>query len=271
MTEKDLQNTAGEPAPGGSATEPPAPVSGTPPAAPQEPPIGLGEAFVGIFVAPKETFRRLVARPWWFALAPLALLIVLTTVGSALFVTRVDMKQFVRDEIRQNRFASQMSEAQIEQAVEQAAARPKWLQPAIGVVGLVVVTALLAALFWLVFLAFGAEITYGRSFQVICWAFLPSVLTTVAFLVLLFVKDANAIDIRNPIATNLASFFSRETLGKPVYALLQAFDVFKIWIVALLGVGFAAAGKTKVSTAVATVASLYGLWVLIRIGLAAIF
>lgn len=272
MNEDDLTPNAGEPVPGGSQTEPSA-VAGeaASPAAPQEPPIGLIEAFVGVFTSPRDAFRRIVARPWWFALAPLLLLVVLTTIDSAVFVNRVDMKQFVRDELRQSRFASQMSEAQVEQAVEQAAARPKWVQPTVGAVGFIVVAALLAAIFWLVLLALGGEITFGRSFQAVCWAFLPSLLTAVAFLALLFLKDPNAIDVHNPLATNLAAFFNRETMAKPLYVLLQAVDVFKIWIIALLSFGLAAGARRKVSTAAASVVSLYALWVIIRVGFAFIF
>lgn len=272
MNENDLRPDDGEPVSGDPQTEPSAPGSEqAAPAVPQEPPIGFGEAFLGVFTAPKEAFRRIVARPWWFALAPLLVLVALTTTDSAVFVSRVDMKQFFRDEIRQGRFASQMSEAQIEQYAEQAAARPKWIQPTAGAVGFVVVAAILAALFWLVLLAFGGEITYGRSFQAVCWAFLPALLTALAFLVLLFVKDANAIDIHNPLTTNLASFFNKETLAKPVYVLLQAVDIFRIWIIVLLSFGLAAAARMKVSTAATAVVALYALWTLILVGFAFVF
>ncbi len=240
------------------------------PAAPA-PAISPGAAFLGVFLSPKETFQRLMDRPWWFALLPLVLVGALSMVGSYLFMTRVDMAQFVRDQIRQSRFASQMSDAQIEEAAEKAAQRPKWIQPVIGFFVTGVVAAVLAAIFWLVLLAFGSEITYGRSFQATGWAFLPGVLTTLIFIVLLMVKDANAIDIQNPLMTNPAALIGKEALAKPLYTLLGAIDIFKLWIVALLSVGLAAAGRTRIGRAAAAVISLYVLWVLIRVAFAAIF
>lgn len=255
-----------------SSTELPAGPEGAGPASPAgAPAISACAALPGVFFSPKETFQKLMARPWWLAFLPIVIVGALSMVGSYLFMSRVDMAQFVRDQIRQNKFASQMSDAQIEEAAERAAQRPKWIQPVIGFFATGVVVAILAAIFWLVLLAFGSEITYGRSFQATGWAFLPGVLTGLIFIVLLLVKDANAIDVQNPIMTNLGALIGKEALPKPLYTLLSAIDIFKLWIVGLLSVGLAAAGRTRVARAAAAVISLYALWVLIRMAFSAIF
>jgi hypothetical protein len=233
--------------------------------------ISAVEALSGVILSPKETFPKIVDRRWGFALVPLALFLATTLLGSYLFVSRVDMKQFVKDQIRQNRFASQMSEQQIEDAADQAAARPKWVQPAIGGISMVVVILILAAIFWLVMLAFGSEITFPRTFQATAWAMLPSFLTGLIFIVLLFIKDPSTLDVKNPIATNVAALLDRGTVAKPLYVLIQSVDLFKIWILALLSIGLAAAGRTRVGKAAAVVVGLYILWVLLLVGFAFIF
>jgi hypothetical protein len=229
-------------------------------------------ALAGVFFSPSETFRKLVERPWWFALVPLVILTALVLISSYAFVSRVDMKEFVRDQIRQNKFASQqMSEDQIDEAAEKAAQRPKWIQPVVGGFGFAIVIVILAAIFWLVLLAFGENSTFGKSFQITAWAFLPGILSSLIFLVLLFIKNPNEMNIENPIFTNPAAFFDKESIAKPLYALLQAFDLFKAWIIVLLSIGLAAAAKCKASKTATAVVILYAVWVLIRVGLAAIF
>lgn len=253
------------------APQNPAPEQAPAPATEPERPISVAGDLAGVIVAPGATFQGIVERRWWYALVPLAILLVFNILSSSLFMSRVDMGQLVRDQIRQSRFASQMSQSQIDEAAEKAAGRPKWVNVAMGAVGLPVVVLIMALVFWLVLLAFGKDITYGRSFQATSWAMLPTLFAGVIFLVTLFVKDANAININNPIVTNPAALFETDAMPKPLYALLAAVDVFKIWIVALLGIGLAAAARCKVSQATVAVASLYGFWVLIKVGLAAIF
>jgi hypothetical protein len=235
------------------------------------PDITAGAAVAGVFMSPRETFPKIVEKRWWFALVPIVLGAILSLAGSWIFMNKVDMAQFVRDQIKQSKFSSQMSESQIEEAGDRAAQRPKWVQPVIGVFVIPLMAVILAAIFWLVLLAFGNEITFGRSFQATAWAFLPSLITGVIFLILLFVKDANAIDVQNPIATNLAAILGRDSMPKPLYALLSGLDVFKIWIIALLGIGLGAAGRCRIRTALLSVTVLYAVWIALRMGLAAIF
>lgn len=228
-------------------------------------------AVAGTFLRPGETFKRIVEAPWTWVLFPLLLVAVLNVVSSLAFTSRVDMKQLVREQIQQSRFADQMSEEQIEEAAERAASRPGWLTAAFGVVGLVVLVLFLSALFWLVLLAFGKEITFQRSLLSVGYAFLPTVVASLLFLVVLFVKDPNALDMNNPLATNVAAFLDRESTAKPLYALLKALDLFKFWTLFLLSLGLSAAARCKTSAAAATVGVLYVLWVGLSMALAALF
>ena len=262
MTEETTGNEQVAP-----ATPEPEPVQVPPPV----PGISAGAAMAGVFMSPGDTFPRIVEKPWLFALIPVILVAIMSFAGSWIFTSKVDMAQFVRDQIKESKFASQMSESQIEEAADRAAERPKWIQPVIGLFVVPLMAVILAAIFWLVLLAFGNEITFGRSFQATAWAFLPSLITGVIFLVLLFVKDANTIDVQNPIATNLAALLGKDSMPKPLYVLLAGLDVFKIWIIALLGIGLGAAARCRTRTAVLCVTVLYAVWIALRMGLAAIF
>lgn len=260
------EETTGTEQAGAAPTEP-EPIQ-APPATPD---ISAGAALAGVFMSPRETLPKVVEKRWSFALIPIVLVTILSFAGTWVFMSKVDRAQFTRDQLRQSKFASQMSESQIEEIVDQSSQRPKWIQPVAVVVMIPLVTVILAAIFWLVLLAFGNEITFGRSFQATAWAFLPSLITGVIFLIILFVKDANAIDVQNPIATNLAAILGRDSMPKPLYVLLSSLDVFKIWTIALLGIGLGAAARCKIRTAVLSVTVLYAVWIALRMGLAIIF
>ena len=86
-------------------------------------------------------------------------------------------------------------------------------------------------------------------------------------------SDPNSIDLTNPMPTNPAFFL--DPLGnKFIYSLAQSIDIFPIWAVLLLGLGFAAASsnrKPTVGTGIATVVVVYGILALVSAGLKAAF
>ncbi|MEW5764143.1 MAG: Yip1 family protein [Acidobacteriota bacterium] len=241
------------------------------PSAPAPAPIAPLQAVTGAFLSPGETFKRIVERHWTLVAVPLVLIMIFNVVSVVLMRNRVDMKQFVRDQIRQSRFADQLSDAQIEEAAEREASRPAAFTAFFACLFLVVTVLFLAALFWLVLLAFGFEINFKRSLLAVGFAMLPMTVAAVLFIVILFVKDPNSIDIQNALATNPAALLDRESTSKPLYALLQSLDLFKAWMIFLLSVGLAAAARCRVAPAAAAVVVLYFVWVGVRVALAAIF
>ena len=235
-----------------------------------EEPISATAALAGVFFSPAQTFPRIVKRPLWFSLVPILVVSVFSLVAGVLLFQRADMKELIREKITENPRASELSSDQIDQQAEisaKIAAAVTYASP----VATALFVALLACIFWLVLLAFGESISFGGSFQATAWAFLPSVLGSLLFIVVLFVKNPSDLNLDNPIFTNPAAFFDKDAIAKPLYALLQGLDLFKAWIIALLSFALAAAAKTKASKTATAVVVLYAVWVLIKVGLAAIF
>ena len=85
------------------------------------------------------------------------------------------------------------------------------------------------------------------------------------FLILLFIKPVDEFDLNNPLGSNLAAVISMTGANPPKFlkALLTYVDVFFIWKVVLMGIGFAAVSrKLKTSTAITAtgvVAALFAL------------
>lgn len=121
----------------------------------------------------------------------------------------------------------------------------------------------------------GAEVPFPRAMAVVFYAGIPGILGTI-LLIISFVasSDPNTIDItRNPMPTNPAFFMDPEG-NKVLYGLASAIDIFKIWWVCLIGLGFSAASSNKkpnVATSITAAFVCYGIVVLIGIGFKVIF
>jgi hypothetical protein len=82
--------------------------------------------------------------------------------------------------------------------------------------------------------------------------------------------DKEAFNVNNPVATNPA-YFMDPSANKFVYGMATAFDVFMIWTIILMGIGFACNSKVKRGTAIGIVAGLYLFYKLVVSGLMARF
>ena len=101
----------------------------------------------------------------------------------------------------------------------------------------------------------------------------PIFFFTLLFLAVLFIKSPGDMDMNNPVATNAASFLPDKSIPKWLEALTKNVDVFSIWILVLIAIGFAASNpkKLKGAKSFTIAASMLGLYVLLRVGIAFIF
>src|SRR6185295_1558200 len=122
--------------------------------------MSTAETLTAIFFEPSRTFEALRARPR-FLVAGLILLAIACVVTLVLYM-RVDMGQFVREQMERSPNAAQQSEAQKEMGVKIGKAFGAVIAPAsvpIGIAGG-------AALYLLGVMAFGGSISYKKSVSV---------------------------------------------------------------------------------------------------------
>ena len=118
-----------------------------------------------------------------------------------------------------------------------------------------------------------ANIPFRQALATVFYANLPRSLSLILGIVVLLIGvDSAAYDLGNPVASNLAAFLDPATFGKFLYRLGTFIDVFSIWTVILLGMGFAKQSKKKISTTtgIMTVAILFMICALGFAGLAAL-
>jgi hypothetical protein len=223
---------------------------------------------LGALVAPGETFRSIAVRPSW--LAPLLLLVAVSTLVGYLVVERIDYEQAMR---RQNeRTGGQLSGEQIEQNAE----RLKKLAPVLALVqGLVVAPAvylLIALLFWVGFKLTGSDLTYVQSLATALHALLPGAVAAVLTIPVVMqhgVYSQEEVRSGNLLASSLAVVAPAGS-GPALAALLGSVDLFVLWTLGLLIVGYRATAKVSRQAAVAVVLTLWLLYVGGKVGLAAL-
>ena len=118
----------------------------------------------------------------------------------------------------------------------------------------------------------GAENKFSHLLSVVAYVFVAlGIIQTVLYIVILYLKSPDEIDIYNPIGSNLGAVLPLISSGLPkfVTSLAAWIDVFGFWRIALLSIGSAAVSRRlKTSTVAIFLAILYALAALVVSGFA---
>ena len=221
----------------------PAPVS---PAAPQMSAFGR---IIGVLANPKEAFADIARAPRW--LVP-CLVLTLTGLGiSVALVQRADWAEVTRQQIEKNKFAArqfeQLNPEQRQQAYQRAATQAKVMRYVRGAIGSLLLIVIFGGIYLLAFnLAGGAGIKYKTALAVVAHGYLPLGIQELIGIPVQFLKDPASIDPENFLASNVAAFLPSDA---PLWqiALGASVDLFGIWAMILLAIGFAATNPKKLS------------------------
>ena len=116
----------------------------------------------------------------------------------------------------------------------------------------------------------GAEIPFKHALAVVVYADLPTIVkNSLAMASLLAGADPEGFFFQNPVATNPA-YFMDPTKSLPLYSLAASLDAVSIWVLILMGIGFARISKLKTATTISVVFGWYIVLTLIGAGFAAL-
>ena len=219
------------PAPGpGASLEPQAAIS----------PLGR---IIGVLFSPKVTFEDIVRKPSW--VLPVVLSTVMGILATAALNQRVDWRDVISQQIEKSPRAGNLSAEQKQQQIEFGSKISANLVYAVGVVGSILFAVIVAAVMMLAYnLLAGAGASFSQSFGIAAHTLVTGLVSTPIFLLVLFLKPKGTIDAENPVVTNLAAFLPEES-AKWLVALCKSIDIFTIWTLVLLAIGFAAVNPKK--------------------------
>lgn len=242
--------------------------------APDAPAGNFFSRLMGVYFSPGDTFKGFVTNP--SLIAPMIGLMLIGGIVGFLFFSKVDFAQVIAPQIEQMVEAGRIQKDQAPQVIAMQANFAKYTALVMGFLGNILFSLIVAGIFKLVCLVMGKENTYKSLLSVTLYTFLAvGILSSLILAILLFVRGSE-FDIQNPLGTNLASLlgvvFDQETLPKFIWSLARAIDIFYLWIIVLLGIGYAAVTKRmKAMTAGMILGTLYFGFAIIGAALSAIF
>lgn len=222
---------------------------------------------IGAFFSPAPTFQSIAARPGF--LLPLALWIAASLLVSAFILPRMDYEGMTRARLEKTGQSIPEDRIQAQVAMQKRIA-PK-ITIAIGALAPVIITLLVTVVFWASFKAFGWDFTFRQGLGVTSHAFLPGVLGALILIPVLSSKET--IDPQNMsdlLRSNLGFLVERKP-SPALHSLLGSLDLFAIWTMVLLTIGYAAAARVSRKAAGAIVVALWAVYILGKAGLAALF
>ncbi len=233
------------------------------------PALSEAQRLLYTFTAPSRTMADLRRNAsWWVPW-------LLISVVSMAFVYALDKRagwgQVMETQVQSNpKSAEKMDKMPPEQRekimkIQETSARViGYLSPVTALIALVVVAGALQGLFNF---GFGTKLSFKELMGVTAYGFLPSILSTLLTIAVLFFVDPEGFDVKYPVATSVG-YFVPGTMPF-LKTLLGAFDVFTLWQVFLLAVGMAQLSRLKVKTGTAF-ATIFSMVLLFKLGAAAL-
>lgn len=226
--------------------------------APQPEPLSQIGRVVNTFFAPTKTFtdiRR--SASWWL---PWLLVVVCSVAFFQVIEQKIGLEQIIQTEISRSSRASQFEQLSPEQrarAMQMQTTIYKYIGYASPVMTLLVFVVMAAVLLAAFNFGAGAELKFPTALAIVAYSSLPGIVSALIGIVsLLAGANPEGFNIRNPVASNPAAFMDFSA-HKFLYGMATALDVFTIWTIVLLAMGFSINGKVKRGTSFGIIVGIY--------------
>jgi hypothetical protein len=222
--------------------------------------MGLLARAAGVIFSPRAAYAAVAARPR--ALGALVLVIVIVgTATSAFLVTEVGRNAYIDQAITTVEGFGRPVTDQMMTVIEAQAKYAPYITTASQVILIPIVAAILAGLSLAVFNAIlGADATFRQAFAVVSHSYFVIALQTVFSMPLNYLRESLS------SATSLAIFFPMVDDATFFGRLMGSIDVFRIWWIVSLAIGFGVLYKRRTSPIAWTLLAVYLIIVLIVAG-----
>ena len=220
-----------------------------------------------MFTSPGEVFADIAVKPTWVLI--MVILVVLGVAVQAIIAPHVDTEATIRARLEDR--GRELTDAQIENAVEQAEKFSKF-GPIIALVVAPIAWVIMAAMFFIMLKLVGSDSDYQKTLSTTLHGYWPP--TAVALvLTAILVQRIDKVpqnELANVVKANLGAFLSPDT---PAWlaGVASTLSIFNIWIVVLLIIGFAAAGRLSKGKAAAVALVPWIAWIVAKAALGAVF
>jgi hypothetical protein len=227
---------------------------------------------IGALVAPGETFRSIAERPTW--LPPLLVLALLAGAVGLVLQMRTDPVEMVRGQLEMVKV--DVPQEQVDEMIEEAENRTIGAKIGLAAIGAVLqpfLFALLAVLFWIGFRLFGSEMDYLRSLATTLHGYLPLALASLINLPLMFTRETLTFEeaANGGVLVSSLKALAPEDAPAVTEVLLGSIDLFTVWAMILLAIGYREVAKVSSAVASGIIILFWLIFVLGKVGIAAAF
>jgi len=227
---------------------------------------------IGVFFSPKATFEEIVRKPSW--LLPTVLILLMSLAAIIALNSRFSWRDYISQQIEKSPRAAQLSAEAKERQVEMSAKFSPIVAYVFGLLVPICGILVIALVLWGAFsIMSGVGTNYKTALAIVAHAVVPaSVIGTILFVTVLFLKPVGMFDLDNPIATNVGALLS-EDASKWLVALCKNLDLLEFWKLVLLSIGFAAVSPKKLQggKALSIVFGVFLVYRVFRVGIAFAF
>ena len=218
------------------------------------------QRIIGVLFSPDATFASIARRPDW--VVPLVLLLLVSMAAGFIMAPHIDFGAAAREGMEQNKNATP---EQIEKAVRISGSIGKvltYISPVLSLIGLLVI----AGVVLLAFRIFGGEGDFNQAFSVTCYSSIPTIIKSVVTLIIVMAKGGMipAQALATLVRSNLGFLVDYKT-NPMAFALLSSFDIFSVWFLALMIIGFSYVARVSKVKAAVTIISLWILVLLLKL------
>lgn len=237
-----------------------------PPASPAEPPAkNTFERIAGVLFAPAETFRDIARRP--DIVTPLIILVVIGFIVTALIVPRMDFEAAFREQMSQQN--TKMSDADLDRAAKMGSAFGKvmaWTGPIWGIL----IWVIIAGVLLLAHRLMGGEGNFKQAFSTVLYSWIPNTISGIVTGIVAVARgEVDPTSMQTMVKSNPA--FLVDMKDNPIlFAVLSSLDIFTIWTLILLVIGFSTLSRLSRVKSAAIVVSLWLVTVVVKLGFAAL-
>ena len=241
------------------------PMTSAPPDAPAK---NSFQRIAGVLFAPAETFRDIARKPDF--IIPLLLILIVGYIATFVVLPKMDWDAMAAQQAEQmKKQRPNMTEADVERGsamVKSFGTVAAWIGPLLQLIWYLIVAGVLL----LAFRLFGGEGTYGQAFSATLYAWMPMIIGAIVGTIVIALRPG--MFDPNDAATLVKSspaFLVDPKEQAALFAVLSSLDIFTIWTVILLIIGFSKLSRSSIGKSAGIVISLWVVIIVIKVGFAA--
>jgi UPF0716 family protein affecting phage T7 exclusion len=232
----------------------------------------------GTYFSPRDAFREIGLSPQ--VLVPIIALIVISALVGFYLARNLDLEAMMAEQFQQAVADGRMTQEQMEQQAAMVS-RFAGVQFIVGApLASLAMTLIIAAVFKLISSLINVENKFKSIFAVTVYTMIAvSIIQSGLMVLVLYIKGPGGVDMTNPnsvVASNLGALLGiiagEDALPKFFMKLAGYIDIFAIWIIALLAIGYAAVSrKLKTSRAAFWLGTVYAIVAVIGAAISSAF